>query len=66
MSIQYIRDHYGLPAKVRGRIRFDGQDGVITGARDSYLLIRLAGADQPVPVHPTWRMQYLPAQASQP
>ena len=53
---------YGVPARTGGRIVFDGQPGVITGysRENAHILVLLDGDIEPVPVHPTWRMTYLP------
>lgn len=66
MSVQQIRDYYGVPAKVRGRVQYThGPDesyfGTITGTRGSYLLIRLDHQVQSSPYHPTWKLYYLDA-----
>lgn len=61
MSMQWIRDHYPVPAKRGGRIRFMGQPGRITSTNAGHLVIHLDG--QPAGwrhyVHPCWRMDYL-------
>lgn len=56
---EYIRSYYGVPAKKGGKVVFDGKPGVITGYRNASLLVRLDGEKHSVPVHPTWRMEYL-------
>ena len=60
--MQWFRDHYGVPAKRGGRIRFDGRPGRITSGDAGHLILHLDG-DPPsrrVRVHPCWRMEYLP------
>ena len=65
MSLAYIRQHYGIPAWHGRRVRYTGgpapQDGTIVGASGAHLLIRIDGAKHPLPYHPTWELQYLPA-----
>lgn len=66
MSIQWIRDNYAVPAKVRGRVEYTGfkgkaYQGTITGTRGPHLLVRLDHAVVSSPYHPTWEMRYLPA-----
>ena len=65
MSMDYIRDAYGVPAKLGGRVIYEGagphQCGTITGTRNAHLLIRLDGESQARPYHPTWKLQYLSA-----
>ena len=73
MSIQWIRDHYGVPAKRGGRVEYlpwegstdaPGRCGTITGASGPHLLIRLDGERHSRPYHPTWQLKYLDAQVS--
>ena len=73
MSIQYIRDHYGVPAKVRGRVKIVPVEGAkdrrefcvtITGTRGAHLLVRLDHAVVSRPYHPFWQIEYLPVSAS--
>ena len=60
MSIGYIRQHYSVPAKVGGKVRFMGKDGVIVGAWGAYLRVRLR--DGIANLHPTWGVEYLQEQ----
>lgn len=63
MSLDYIREHYGVPARIGGRVEYSGGKapvtGEITGARSAHLLIRLAGQRHSSPYHPTWKLRYL-------
>ncbi|GAA2062113.1 hypothetical protein GCM10009839_86520 [Catenulispora yoronensis] len=61
MSEAYIRDHYGVPARVGVRVTVDGAPGVITGFDQASLLVHLDGDAHPVKAHPTWRVEYHPA-----
>lgn len=65
MSIAYIRDFYGVPAKRGGRVEYYGGKmpifGTITGADGAHLSIRLDGNKHPSPFHPTWALRYLDA-----
>lgn len=68
MSIQWIRDSYSVPAKVRGRVEYtDGAgnvySGTITGTRGPHLLIRLDHQVRSAPYHPTWNIRYLDGEA---
>ena len=45
-KFQYIRDYYGVPAYKGVRVNAYGKEGVITGADNAYILIRLDGAKQ--------------------
>lgn len=60
--MKYIRDHYRVPAKRGGRIRFTGGmsgavEGVIVGSRGQYLRVRFG--DDIATLHPTWEVEYL-------
>ena len=57
--MQYIRDHYRVPAKRGARVRFDGRPGVITGSAGQYLYIRLDGEKRSEMYHPTWQIDYV-------
>lgn len=60
MSIQRIREFYNVPAKRGMRVVVDGKPGVIVGSRSDsmHLNVRFDGIDYPLPVHPTWRVEY--------
>lgn len=70
MSLQYIRDCYGVPAKRGGKIIYTGNDGsdepgepmegTIVGSRDAKLRVRFEGMRPIVSLHPTWMVEYLP------
>ena len=59
MSLEYIRRVYKVPAKRGLTVLALGRKGIITGARGSYLLIRLEGERKINSYHPTWEMEYL-------
>ncbi len=63
MSMQYIRNYYGVPAKRGGRVRYTGEDkpveGTITSANGPHLRIRLDGTTYSLIFHPTWELEYL-------
>ena len=65
MSLQYIRDTYGVPAKRGGRIEYTGNgtaiQGVITGSKGAHILVRLDGDRRSLAFHPTWKIRYLEA-----
>lgn len=70
MSLAYIRDTYGVPAKRGGRVRYTGGSkpmlGTITGATGGHLDIRLDDVRYATPFHPTWELEYLPTPGDQP
>ncbi len=64
--MEYIRKHYGVPAKRGGRVRFtpDGNEhmaheGVIVGSKGNYLRIRMGEEKGVGTYHPTWELEYL-------
>jgi len=66
MSMEYIRKHYGVPAKRGGRVRFtpEGEqrpahEGVIIGSRGAYLRVRMDGQKKVGIYHPACVMEYL-------
>lgn len=63
MSLAYIRDRYGVPAKRLGRVRYTHphppREGVIVGSRGAYLKVRLDGETTWKAFHPTWEIEYL-------
>ena len=64
MSMGYIRQHYGVPAKRGGRIEFTDTNGAkwrgtIRSARDGRLRVQLDGLRTTETLHPTWNVLYL-------
>lgn len=59
MSLEYIRNYYGVRAKKGGRVKAYGTPGTITGARNAHLLIKLDGEQCSAPYHPTDGIEYL-------
>lgn len=66
MSMQYIRDSYGVPARRGGRVVYTGEamatTGTITSAEGARLRVRMDGDKRSGIYHPTWEMRYLPKQ----
>ncbi len=66
-SLAYIRNYYDVPAQLNGRIRFTwrnaNQLGTIVGTSGAHLLVLIDGDRDPAPYHPTWEIEYLPAEA---
>lgn len=64
MSLAYIRDYYGVPAKRGGRVLYTGcgqeEYGTIKSANGAHLNILLDGHKHVNPFHPTWKLEYLP------
>lgn len=59
MSMDYIRNHYDVPAKRGMKVIVYGKPGVITAADGQYLRIRLDGTKRSGIYHPTDRIEYL-------
>ncbi|WP_025090254.1 hypothetical protein [Brucella intermedia] len=63
MSLEYISNHYRVPAKEGVRVRYTGgktpRYGTITGAQGAHLLVQLDGQMNERPYHPTWEIAYL-------
>ena len=66
MSMEYIRNHYGVPAKRGARIKFTGTImntplvGTIVYSRNQYLLVKMDNDHKIWTLHPTWEIEYLP------
>lgn len=52
---EYVRDTYGVPARVGMHVTLDKKPGVIKGG-SNYVSVLLAGDKKPVNVHPTARL----------
>jgi hypothetical protein len=63
MTMQYIRDYYGVPAKRGAEIKYRGEPYVIVGSSGHYLRAKkLTLLGEPrlkvVTLHPTWEVEY--------
>lgn len=69
MTMQWIRDYYGVPAKRGGRVEYTPCEGskdsprfgMIIGVSGPHLKVRLDGDKNALPYHPTWQLRYLDA-----
>ena len=60
MSLKYIRDHYGVPARRGGRVRYNKKlEGTIIGSEGALLRVHMDGDGFSLKYHPTWKMEYL-------
>ena len=63
MSLEYIRNYYGVPATVGQLIRYTGgkepKEGWIAGAESARLLVKYPGVDEHDILHPTREIEYL-------
>lgn len=60
--MKYIKEFYGVPAEIGGRVKYLGKFGTIVGATQAHLRIRLDGEEYVGYYHPAWRIEYLEAQ----
>ena len=62
MSMDYIRNHYGVPAHRGQEVIFTGgkfpMAGRIISARGGHLYLRLNDGRRFGPLHPLWEMDY--------
>jgi hypothetical protein len=61
-GFEWMKQHYGVPARRGGRVIFDGKPGRITSTNAAGHLVLHLDGDPPrrrVYVHPRWRMEYL-------
>lgn len=64
MSMKYIRDHYGVPAKRGARVLYSPPNeqaryGTIKISSGAGLIIKLDGNKKSAIYHPTWCIEYL-------
>lgn len=59
MSMEQIRNHYGVPAKRGILVCAIGNAGVIVGSRDGKLRIRVNVSQLILTYHPTYKINYL-------
>ena len=62
MTLQYVRDYYGVPAKRGGRVRFEGQHEATILSATHHLHVRFDDGCEGW-LHPTWEVEYLPVAA---
>lgn len=63
MSMSYIRESYGVPARKGGRVTWSPSvgvqmTGIIVGTRAQYLRVRFDGEKVARTLHPTWSIEY--------
>lgn len=65
MSMEFIRNTYGVPAMRGGRVEYTGGEtpkrGTITSTNGAYLCVRIDGLKHSAHFHPTWKLNYLSA-----
>lgn len=50
--LEYIRNYYGVPAKKGKVVSYNGILGVITGANNAHVMVRLEGEKHAEAYHP--------------
>ena len=65
MTMKYIRDAYGVPAKRGGRVEYTDDKGekfygTIVSAKLGYLRVKLDVLSNIDLFHPTWNIKYIP------
>ena len=58
MSAEYVRRHYGVPAKRGMRVTVEGKPGVIVSFIQQYIGVRFDGEKRTSKCHPTWEVTY--------
>lgn len=51
-SLEYIRNHYSVPARVGKHVEYKGKRGVVTGGVNAYVEVRLEEEKNARPYHP--------------
>lgn len=64
MSMEYIRETYGVPAEKGGRVKYTNGSGVategaITGTHAAYIKVKMDGNKLSKCYHPTYNIEYL-------
>ena len=64
MSMQHIRDYYGVPAKRGARVKYTwrnpGRLGTVVGSRSQYLRVRFDDEPKRIEtVHATWELEFV-------
>jgi hypothetical protein len=57
-SLDYVKNYYGVPAKVGMRVKVDGEMGTITCGDGQYIKVRIDGEKISANCHPTWEVVY--------
>jgi len=59
MSMEFVRNHYKVPAKRGGRVKYDGRLGTIKSATYQ-IKVQFDGSKGTFPIHPTHEnLEYL-------
>jgi hypothetical protein len=58
-SLSYIREYYGVPARVGARILYGDRLGGVVGAQNAHVLIQLDGETTARPYHPIGDLIYV-------
>lgn len=60
-DFKYIKDNYKVPADMNREVIIDGKKGVIAKDMGNYIGVHFYDelTTNPLPCHPTWKVQYL-------
>lgn len=58
-DMEYIRKKYKIPVKRGMKVIAQGRNGIIVGAKNGYLRIRIESKKNISSFHPTWEIEYL-------
>jgi len=60
MSCEYVREYYGVPARIGRRVIVNGKPGVIAEDRGHHIGVNFDcfKPGHVVPAHPTWKVEY--------
>jgi hypothetical protein len=59
-GLAYIRGHYGVPATIGARFKYEGRPGTVVGNSDHYVRGKLDDEPEAWIFHPTWHMDWSP------
>lgn len=63
-GLEWVREQYGVPARLGGKVVCDGKPGEIRGTSGPHILVLFEGSNIAMPAHPTWHMTYLSARSN--
>lgn len=57
-GLAYISQHYGVPAFVGARFKYEGRPGTVIGSSGPHVFGRLDDEKRAASFHPTWHMDW--------
>ena len=60
LSLEYIKEHYSVPADIGRRVVVDGKPGIIVKGINAHIGVNFDTDDPGIvyPCHPTWKVEY--------